>query len=141
MAIEVMRSYFEPEPLVPLEPVPEEEPGLPEEELEVPPPLEPELWSPARRSQPTAVRLRAVTISKIFEVVLSASILVPFMKSQRSLILDRSDCDKFLIFSQSQPSRQHTRHAGCSRAMILISRRGMQFKMKQTPSSISCIVD
>jgi len=66
---------MEPEP-------PEEEPEPPEEEL-VPPeePLAPELWSPARRSQPTAVRLSAATTNKIFDVVLSASILVPFMKS------------------------------------------------------------
>lgn len=54
----------------------------PPEELELLPgvPLEPEL-SPARRSQPTAVMLNAARINKIFDVVLSDFILVPFMKS------------------------------------------------------------
>ena len=71
-----------PEPDVP---VPEDpEPIVPElpEELELPgEPLAPELWSPARRSQPAAVRLSAATTNKILEVVLSAFILVPFTKS------------------------------------------------------------
>lgn len=82
--------YFEPEP----EPEPELPPDVPEapdeppiapdppEELELPgEPLAPELWSPARRSQPTAVRLSAATTNKILDVVLSAFILVPFTKS------------------------------------------------------------
>lgn len=86
-------SYFEPEP------EPEEEPELPPDEPEEPDPMEPdppeapeelelpgeplapELWSPARRSQPTAVRLSAATTNKIFDVVLIAFILVPFTKS------------------------------------------------------------
>ena len=87
------RPYLEPEPedepepdpeLPPLAPEEPEEPIAPEppeEELEPGEPLAPELWSPARRSQPTAVKLSAATTNKIFDVVLSASILVPFMKS------------------------------------------------------------
>jgi hypothetical protein len=58
------------------------EPPEAPEELELPgEPLAPELWSPARRSQPTAVRLSAATTNKIFDVVLIAFILVPFTKS------------------------------------------------------------
>lgn len=85
--------YFEPEPDEVPEPVPDapDEPAPddpepiapdPPEELELPgEPLAPELWSPARRSQPTAVRLSAATTNKILDVVLSAFILVPFTKS------------------------------------------------------------
>jgi hypothetical protein len=66
-----------PEPEVP-EP---EEPMVPDppEELELPPgdPLAPEV-SVARRSQPTAVRLKASSISKTFDVLLSKFIPVPF---------------------------------------------------------------
>lgn len=84
-------DYFEPEPEPELPPDAPEEPAPddpepiapdPPEELELPgEPLAPELWSPARRSQPTAVRLSAATTSKILDVVLSAFILVPFTKS------------------------------------------------------------
>jgi hypothetical protein len=83
-------DYFEPEPDELPEPeLPPDAPDEPEpiapdppEELELPgEPLAPELWSPARRSQPTAVRLSAATTNKILDVVLSAFILVPFTKS------------------------------------------------------------
>ncbi|WP_324102852.1 hypothetical protein [Noviherbaspirillum sp.] len=84
--------YFE----LPLDPVLPEVPELPEVP-DVPDPIEPELpdelvppdapldpeLSPPRRSQPTAVMLSAARINKIFEVVLSEFILVPFMKSER----------------------------------------------------------
>jgi len=80
-------SYFDPEEVpAPPVPVPPEVPDAPEEpvapeELDVPgEPLAPELWSPARRSQPTAVRLNAARTNKIFDEVLSAFILVPFTK-------------------------------------------------------------
>jgi hypothetical protein len=88
----VAGAYLEPEPEE--EPDPELPPDAPEEpdepepiapdpdELELPgEPLAPELWSPARRSQPTAVRLSAATTNKSLDVVLSAFILVPFTKS------------------------------------------------------------
>ncbi|HYD60685.1 MAG TPA: hypothetical protein VEC35_10040 [Noviherbaspirillum sp.] len=76
----------EPDPdpeLPPAAPEEPEEPIAPDDPLEELPgePLAPEVWSPARRSQPTAVRLSAATTNKIFDVVFSASILVPFMKS------------------------------------------------------------
>jgi hypothetical protein len=68
-----------PEPDVP-EP---EEPMVPDppEELELPlgDPLAPEV-SVARRSQPTAVRLKARSISKTFDVLLSKFIPAPFME-------------------------------------------------------------
>lgn len=82
--------YLEPEPdevpePEPLPEVPEEPDPIapdPPDELDVPEaPPAPAPWSPARRSQPTAVRLSAATTNKILDVVLSAFILVPFMKS------------------------------------------------------------
>jgi|GEM_PF-2852807 len=83
--------YLEPEPVPLLEPD-EPDPMLPElpddpvvpapDELEpLGEPLAPELVSPARRSQPTAVKLRAARTNKTFDVVLIAFILVPFTKS------------------------------------------------------------
>lgn len=76
-----------PEPEVPdppEDPPPYEDPEDPDEpvplELVPVPPLLPEL-SPARRSQPTAAMLSAATTKRIFEVVLSEFILVPFMKN------------------------------------------------------------
>ena len=91
-------SYFEPEPepepepeVVPEPELPPDAPDAPDEPepmepeppeaLEPGDPLAPELWSPARRSQPTAVRLSAATTNKILDVVLIAFILVPFTKS------------------------------------------------------------
>lgn len=83
--------YFDPvpDPVPPAPEVPEEEPDVPEEPMPVPPdelelpgdPLAPEVWSPARRSQPTAVRLSAAITNKILEVLLSDFILVPFLRS------------------------------------------------------------
>lgn len=77
-----------PEPEVPDPPEEPPEDPLPYEDPEEPvplelvpvPPLLPEL-SPARRSQPTAAMLSAATTKRIFEVVLSEFILVPFMKN------------------------------------------------------------
>jgi hypothetical protein len=93
--------YFDP---VPPEPVVPEPPALPEplEPMEPAPlellpvaPLPPEV-SPARRSQPTAVRLSAATTNKTFDVVFSAFILVPFKKVNVVChVLDRTFCDKF----------------------------------------------
>jgi len=85
---------------VPLEPdVPEpEEPMVPDppEELELLPgdPLAPEL-SVARRSQPTAVKLKAASTNKIFEVLFSKFIPVPFMDINICPLLDPFTYDKF----------------------------------------------
>ena len=58
-------------------------------------PLPPEV-SPARRSQPTAVRLSAATTNKTFDVVFNAFILVPFKKVNVVChVLDLAFCDKF----------------------------------------------
>jgi len=76
------------EPEVP-DPVAPEPPDEDPEDPVVPPPLEvlpevplaPELCSPARRSQPTAVMLSTARINSIFEVILMDFILVPFVKN------------------------------------------------------------
>jgi hypothetical protein len=72
--------YFERAPLDPEVPEPDD-PMVPElpEALELLPgePLEPDV-SVARRSQPTTDKLNAASTSRIFEVFLSAFILVPF---------------------------------------------------------------
>jgi hypothetical protein len=82
--------YLEPELLVPpapgaleVPPVEPEDPPIEPAPLELEPdvPLAPELVSPARRSQPTAVMLSAARTSKIFDVVLIAFILIPFEKN------------------------------------------------------------
>jgi hypothetical protein len=89
----VMRlTYFDPVPAPPAPPVvPAPEPDEPMEPapLELVPdaPLPPEV-SPARRSQPTAVMLSAATTSRIFDVVLSEFMLVPFKKV--NVVLSRS---------------------------------------------------
>ena len=82
--------YLELEPLEPVEPeVPElpeepEEPGdfdalppdIPDEDV----PLDPELWSPDRRSQPAKAMLSAATISNTCDVLTSGFIVAPFTK-------------------------------------------------------------
>jgi hypothetical protein len=80
--------YFElDEPDVPDEP---EEPDVPEEpdDFDAPlpdmpdddVPLEPEVWSPARRSQPANATERAATINRTCDVLTRGFIVVPFIK-------------------------------------------------------------
>lgn len=100
--------YLELEPLEPEEPeVPEppEEPGdfdallpdIPDEEV----PLAPELWSPARRSQPAKAILSAATINKTCDVLTSGFIVAPFTKNGRCVVLDHGTCEKFFTFLQT----------------------------------------
>jgi hypothetical protein len=72
------------EPEVPEEPVPpdapedfdEPLPDMPDEDV----PLEPELWSPARRSQPANAMESAATTNRTCDVLTSGFIVVPFIK-------------------------------------------------------------
>ncbi|WP_220810186.1 hypothetical protein [Noviherbaspirillum aridicola] len=108
-------DYFEP-PALPPELPPEAPPELPPVMPELPPeepapeeplplaplapllPLAPDDPPPPPRSQPTAVMLSAARTSKIFDVVLIAFILVPFMKIRlQGSTSDRFNYDKFSL--------------------------------------------
>jgi hypothetical protein len=77
-----------------------EEPMLPDPlaEFDVPP-LAPDVWSDARRSQPAKVMLNAATTSKTLEVLRSDFIIFPFKKVSDALVLDHFTSDKFLTVS------------------------------------------